>query len=43
MVLAKNCQVFHPLIQGKIGQENVFHDIVKRFWSKIGNFSTFLC
>ena len=21
---------FHPLIQGKIGQENVFHDIVKR-------------
>ena len=21
---------FHPFIQGKIGQENVFHDIVER-------------
>ena len=30
MVLVKNCKVFHPFIQGKIGQKNVFHDILER-------------
>ena len=68
MVLVKNWQFFHLCIIGKIGQENVFENILKKkafqdyknkklkksknwdfskgvspwFWSKIGNFSTFL-
>ena len=30
MVLVKSCKVFHVFIVGKIGQENVFHDVLKR-------------
>ena len=42
MVLVQNWPFLHVFILGNIGQENVFHDILEWFWSKIGHFCMFL-